>query len=97
MRYSTQVFELRKSIRFDQGCFEAHLRLALRRALAIKVRLLNVRNQSPLRAGVAVDVALGGFDRPMPREQLLIPEEAATLFRDDAAPRNGMMPGRGLT
>ena len=31
---------------------------------------LNVRNQAPLRAGVAVDVALGRFDRPVPREQL---------------------------
>jgi NADPH:quinone reductase len=31
---------------------------------------LKVRNQSPLRAGVAVDVALRRFDRTMPREQL---------------------------
>jgi hypothetical protein len=31
---------------------------------------LKVRHQSPLCAGVAFDVALGGFDGTMPREQL---------------------------
>jgi hypothetical protein len=36
----------------------------------ITVRPLKVRDQAPLRAGVAVDVAFGGFDRPMAREQL---------------------------
>ena len=32
--------------------------------------LLNVRDQSPLGAGVALDVALRRLDRPMPGEQL---------------------------
>ena len=31
---------------------------------------LKVRDQAPLRAGVAVDVAFRRFDRTMPREQL---------------------------
>jgi len=43
----------------------------------ITVRPLNVRHQSPLRARVAVDVALGGFDRTMPREQLHVAQATA--------------------
>ena len=58
----------------------------------ITVRPLNVRNQAPLGAGVAVDVALGRFDRPMSREQLDVAQAAAGAVdvagrhRDEAAP-----------
>jgi hypothetical protein len=58
----------------------------------ITVRPLNVRNQSPLRAGVAVDVALRRLDRTMPREQLHVAQAAAGAVdvagrhRDEAAP-----------
>ena len=51
-----------------------------------------VRNQSPLRVGVAVDVALRRLDRPMPREQLHVAQAAAGAVdvaggdRDEAAP-----------
>src|SRR5271165_5329776 len=38
---------------------------------------LNVGNQSPLRAGVAVDIALRRLDRTMPREQLDVAQAAA--------------------
>jgi hypothetical protein len=57
------------------------------------VRLpLDVRNQSPLRAGVAVDVALRRLDRTMPREQLYVTQAATGAVdvaggdRDEAAP-----------
>ena len=59
---------------------------------SITVRTLNIRDQSPLRAGVAVDVAFGGFDRSMPREQLHVAQAAAGAMdvagrdRDEAAP-----------
>ena len=52
---------------------------------------LNVRNQAPLCAGVAVDVAFRGFDRPMPREQLHVTQTATRTVdvagrdRDEAA------------
>jgi hypothetical protein len=38
---------------------------------------LNVRNQSPLRAGVPVDVALGRLDGAMASEQLHVAQAAA--------------------
>src|SRR5208337_404832 len=53
---------------------------------------LNERNQSPLCAGVAIDVALRRFDGTMPRQQLHVAQAApgavdvAGGHRDEAAP-----------
>src|ERR1700684_938626 len=66
---------------------------AARQACARRCALpLNVRDQSPLSAGVAVDVAFGRLDRTMPGEQLHITQAAAGAVdvaggdRDEAAP-----------
>ena len=59
---------------------------------AASASLLHVRDQSPLRAGVAIDVAFGSLDGTMPREQLHVAQAAARAMNvaggdgDEAAP-----------
>ena len=58
-------------------------------------RALDVADQFPLRAGIAVNITFGGFDGAMPREQLNVAQAAAGAMdiagRDrDEAPPPGM-------